>query len=76
MLLPTPPIPGPPALMGDREDENRLWIPPVDDRVRKPIKQHSPTWEADRRACVGVLANERDGALDFGRERLAQTNHP
>jgi hypothetical protein len=59
-----------PALVGDREDENRLLVSPVDDPVRKSTNQHSSMRETGRGARVGVLTNRRDGLLDFDRECL------
>ncbi len=43
--------------------------------LRKPINQHSPTRQADWRTGVRVRANERDGSLNFGDKRFAQTGH-
>ena len=70
------PIAGMPALMSDREDEDRVLVTSVDDPVRKPMNQHSPMRETGRRAHVGALTDQRDGPLDFGRECPPQADHP
>jgi len=65
-----------PALMGDRQDEKRFLVASVDDPVRKSMNQHLPMRETGRRARVGVLTDQRDGPLDFGRECPPQADHP
>lgn len=57
-LFPTTPIARAPALMCDGDDHNRVWIAPLDDRVRKSIDQDPSTIDAYLRTCVREFADQ------------------
>ena len=62
--------------MCDGKNVTRFSIATVHNRVRKAINKGSSNSQLNRRANVGIRANEPDGALHFRGKQPAEPRNP
>lgn len=69
------PVTRAPLLVSNRKDDDGVFTSLVCDIVREAVHENPASFHSKRRARVGILSEKPNRALNFRRERLAQSRN-
>jgi hypothetical protein len=71
-IAPTPPVPRPPALMSNSDDQDGVGVPAIYDCIGEPTHEHPSPGGARQRPCIGMLTDSCNRTSDLSSERTAE----